>query len=258
MPGAEPKSTLQIVSPSATTPSASGAIPRRLTRSEVADMLGVSISSVRRLERDRLHPERGPDGTHYFAPTEVTALATALAAERRTKPSVAPPTPKLSAGEIAARAFECFEQRYSLAEVVISLRIEPQVVRELFHEWLVGLTQGELQRKAPALPPEQAAIRITEDELAVLLAALPAGESTRISVARFVSEYQTDGMIHLEVVELGGLVTNGPLRIKDLTNRFGFNAFRVSAYSLHRRSLLWEAHLSEPVSCHTSEASTAT
>ena len=49
---------------------------------------------------------------------------------------------ELSPGELAARAFECFEQRYSLAEVVITLRVEPKVVRELFHEWPYLLTLG--------------------------------------------------------------------------------------------------------------------
>lgn len=247
MPGAQPKSALQIVSPLATTPSTSAAIPRRLTRSEVAERLGISISSVRRLERDRLHPERGPDGTHYFDSVEVTALATVLVTERRpTKPAAAPPAPKLSAGEIAARAFECFEQRYSLAEVVISLRVKPKVVRELFHEWLVSLTQGELRRPEVALPREETIRRVTEDELVELLGSLPSGEPSRVSVARFITEYEVDGVSHLEVVELGGFITYGPVALRDITQRYGVSGFRVAAYGLAQQALRWEVVLAEP------------
>lgn len=247
MPGAQPKSPLQIVSPSATTPSTSAAIPRRLTRSEVAERLGVSISSVRRLEGDRLHPERGADGTNYFDPAEVADLATVLATERRpTKPTSAPPTPKLSAGEIAARAFECFEQRYSLAEVVIALRVEPKLVRELFHEWLVSLTQGELRRPEVALPREDATRRVTEDELVHLLGSLPRNEPSRVSVARFVTDYEIDGATHLEVVELGGFIAHGPVSLRDLTQRYGVSGFRVAAYAIIESALRWEVVLVEP------------
>lgn len=180
MPAPNAKHALAIVSPPA--------IPRTLTRSQVADTLGVSISSVRRLEGDRLHPTVGPDGANHFDPAEVTALATELSTKRRPRPTPAAPV-KLSAGELAARAFECFEQRYSLAEVVIALRVEPTVVRELFHEWQVGLVQGELRRNDASLPPEHAIRHVDRDELAALLAALPAGQPTRISVARYVSDY---------------------------------------------------------------------
>jgi hypothetical protein len=207
----------------------------------------MSISSVRRLERDRLHPQRGPDGTHYFDPAEVTALATVLATERRpAKPIPPPPTPKLSAGEIAARAFECFEQRYSLAEVVIALRAEPKLVRELFHEWLVSLTQGELRRADVALPREETVRRVIEDELAQLLASLPSGEPTRVSVARFVTEYEVEGATYLEVVELGGFITHGPIALRDITRRYGISGFRVAAYGLAHQAMRWEVVLAEP------------
>lgn len=247
MPHAPHKSALKVVSPTATAPSPAAAIPRRITRSQVADLLGVSISTVRRLERDRLHPERGPDGANYFDPAEVTALATALATEGRpSKPTSPAPVPKLSAGEVAARAFECFEQRHSLAEVVIALRIEPKFVRELFHEWQLGLTEGELRRTTVALPPEESTRKVSEQELVGLLAGLPKGEPTRLSVARFVGEYEVDGESHLELREVGGFVCLGPLQIGDLTARFGFVPVRVSAYSLQSRAMHWEVLLSVP------------
>ena len=50
-----------------------------------------------------------------------------------------------SAGEIAALVFERFEQRHSLAEIVMALRIEPDAVRALFEQWTIGLTEGQLR-----------------------------------------------------------------------------------------------------------------
>lgn len=47
----------------------------RLTRSEVADRLGVSKPTVRRLEGVHLFPFVGPDGVHYFDAGRVEELA---------------------------------------------------------------------------------------------------------------------------------------------------------------------------------------
>jgi hypothetical protein len=85
------------------------------------------------------------------------------------------------------------EQRHSLSEIVIALRVPPEDVRELYHTWLVGIWAGELQRNEPALPArhtDQDAIRrVTPVQLAQLLASLPSKQSTRISIARMVGEF---------------------------------------------------------------------
>lgn len=47
----------------------------RLTRGRVARMLGVSISTVRRMEGVTLHPVVGPDGTRVFDRAIVEAIA---------------------------------------------------------------------------------------------------------------------------------------------------------------------------------------
>lgn len=205
-------------------------------------MLGVSISSVRRLEGDRLHPEVGQDGVRYFDPAEVTALAANFASDRKPSRSTTASalSPKLPAGELAARAFERFDQRQSLAEIVIALRVEPKVVRELFHEWQVGLTQGELRRNEAALAPEESMRKADPEELDSLLRALPSGEPVRISVARFITEYVLDDVSYLEVVELGGFVTATPISIDDLAARYGVGPARVTAYGLDPAQLLWE------------------
>ena len=116
-----------------------------LTRSEVATYLNLSISTVRRLEGKQLHPTIGERGIRYFDAAQVLALAGELA---RGMSDPAPRsdgrrTERPSPGELAAAAFERFEQRQSLSEIVIALCVTPKQVRELYHEWRTGLERGE-------------------------------------------------------------------------------------------------------------------
>jgi hypothetical protein len=53
-----------------------------MTRKQVADRLGRSLATVRRLEGSLLHPRRDSRGVHHFKRDEVEALARDLAAER--------------------------------------------------------------------------------------------------------------------------------------------------------------------------------
>jgi DNA-binding transcriptional regulator YiaG len=106
-----------------------------LTRAEVAARLGVSTSTVRRFEGKQLHPCKGADGVNRFDPTEVAALAmkllgqkppkTTLKARNSNRAAGAPRTP----GDIAAEVFARLEQRQSLAEIVVGVRVAPDVVR---------------------------------------------------------------------------------------------------------------------------------
>jgi hypothetical protein len=91
-----------------------------LTRNEAARELGVSASTVRRLEGSELHPTTEPDGTHVFDREEVRALARARAL------ASADPSP----GELAARACELFREGRSTIDVIIALRQPFEVVRE--------------------------------------------------------------------------------------------------------------------------------
>lgn len=50
-----------------------------LTRSQVAQRLGRSLATVRRLEGTVLHPQQDPQGVHRFDPDEVEAVASHLA-----------------------------------------------------------------------------------------------------------------------------------------------------------------------------------
>jgi hypothetical protein len=184
----------------------------------------------------------------------VERLVATLAAEQDTPRNAvhaAAHARELPEGELAALVFERLEQRHSLAEIVIALRVPPAKVRDLYHAWLVGLWGGELQRSEPALPERErdVARRATCDQLAAMLAALPEKQPTRISVARDLGEYVIPGGIversrsfaeYRNLAELGGFVTSGPTTVSELTDRFGAGEYRVSAYGLDVSAMRWE------------------
>ncbi len=227
-----------------------------LTRDDVAKRLGVSISTVRRLEGTRLHPSIDGNSVRRFKASDVERLAKELQAEQRSPRNgqqAVVRAAEMSKGELAALVFEQLEQRHSLSEIVIALRVPPEDVRDLYHTWLVGLWAGELQRKEPALPArhtDQDAIRrVTPVQLAQLLAALPSNRSTRISIARMVDEFVVpgdgdgDGNTFVEyrnLCELGGFDASGPIAVADIMARVGAGEYRVSAYGFEPRGLRWE------------------
>ena len=225
-----------------------------LTRDDVAKRLGVSISTVRRLEGTRLHPLIDGKSVRRFKASDVERLARELEAEQRSPRNAQQAVVRaaeMSKGELAALVFERLEQRHSLSEIVIALRVPPEDVRELYHTWLVGLWAGELQRKEPALPARHtdrdAIRRVTPVQLAQLLAALPSKQSTRISIARMVGEFvipeDTDGnafVEHRNLCELGGFDVANPIAVADIMARVGAGEYRVSAYGFEPRGLRWE------------------
>ena len=85
------------------------------------------------------------------APTsgcEASARSPRSGAETRTTngPAAAP----LSEGRLASRVFYLFDHGRELREIVQELEVPPSVVRELWHEWLVGLEDGEMERRKTA------------------------------------------------------------------------------------------------------------
>lgn len=193
-----------------------------LTRTDVAKRLGLSVSTVRRFEKDRLKPVKGADGVNRFSANEVAALAETLvddapASPRKSKRrNAAPPAPARTDGDIAAEVFDRLEQRQSLAEIVVGARITPDVVRQLHREWQLGLIQGELLRDVPAVPSTDKAHErhVDETELAQLLSVLPAPVPTRISVARNLgTDFETDRGFARGLEEFGGFIAYGPITI---------------------------------------------
>ncbi len=222
-----------------------------LTRAQVASRLGISISTVRRFEGERLHPQVGPDDVRLFDAGEVAALAAELANEpraRRLRNAAADPGGKpapRSADELAAQVFERLEQRQSLAEIVIGVRLAPERVRELYVQWTQGLVEHHLRTaRAPYGPLESDSRQIPPAELAARLAALPRG-LTRISVGRYRGEFESENpegvsSFYSHVTELGGFLTSGPCELTEITDRFGNGDYRVTAYSLEPPTLRWE------------------
>lgn len=192
---------------------------------------------------------------HWFAAEEVAELATELANEprmqRRLRNAAAPvakgaarPAAR-SADEVAALVFERLEQRQSLAEIVIGVRVAPERVRELHAQWSHGLVEHHLRTaRAPYGPLERDFVRVAAAELTARLAALPA-TMVRISVGRYRGEYGAQNpeetyTDYAHITELGGFLVPGPCELTEITQRFGAGDYRVTAYQLEPPTLLWE------------------
>src|SRR5436190_455546 len=115
-----------------------------LTRAQVAAELGYrSIFPIRTMEGTKLHPVREARGW-LFDPTEVAELKTARMAAA---PLPAAPLPE---GRLAARVFYLFDHGRELREIVEELEVPPRLVRDLWHEWMIDLEDGEAERKKSA------------------------------------------------------------------------------------------------------------
>ena len=114
-----------------------------LTRAQVAAELGYrSIFPVRKMKGTKLHPIREARAW-LFNPEEVADLKLTRMAPR----TVAAP---MSEGRIAARVFYMFDHGRELREIVEELEVPPGLVRELWHEWMIDLEEGEAERKKSA------------------------------------------------------------------------------------------------------------
>jgi hypothetical protein len=100
--------------------------PALLTRANAAALLRCSISSVRRLEGDALHPIVGSDGIHRFDPAEIARLASSRSPL---------PVDGSKEGERDARVFEAFEEGKGPREIVTTLRLPVDLVSKLHTSW---------------------------------------------------------------------------------------------------------------------------
>jgi hypothetical protein len=121
-----------------------------LTRGEVAKVLGVHVSSVRRYEaRGWLRPTGGKGEERTFDEAEVKAFARARGG---TKPAA---DTGRGAGAADAAAFRLFAAGYAPDAVVIKLELPAERVRRLFDLWRtdaesVATTAGEDAGEEPA------------------------------------------------------------------------------------------------------------
>jgi hypothetical protein len=233
--------------PLSTPPALNATNAGRLTRGQVASRLGISVSTVRRLEGTRQHPTLDSDDVRWFDEKEVASLAAELVNSTNSKrkgsrnSSVADAGPARSQGEVAALVFERLEQRQSLPEIVIGLRVSPEIVRGLYDQWCVGLTEGHLRHVAE---PNAARVgdveRVRPDRLASMLASLPDGEVTRLSIARLREPEMYGNHDFICVTELGGFHVSGPCEMIEILSRHGPGGYRITAYCLEPAGVRWE------------------
>jgi len=69
----------------------------------------------------------------------------------------------MSEGRIAARVFYLFDHGRELREVVQEAEVPPSVVRELWHEWMTDLQEGELERRKTT--QEERRLRREQEEM---------------------------------------------------------------------------------------------
>ncbi len=104
-----------------------------LTRSEAAELTGISIASLIRYEETgELHPKKGESHADkgkaiviLYDPAELVRVA------RKRRPM----SKARDEGMISGRAFVMFEEGASLKDVVIKLQITPEQARKLHSEW---------------------------------------------------------------------------------------------------------------------------
>jgi hypothetical protein len=121
-----------------------------LSRPQVAALLSMTEGEVRRLDGDRLHPHKGADGGWLYRPEEVTGVLRqlALVASAGSGPGVDMVTS--AEGGIAADVFSRLEKGEGAARVVIDMRLNPTLVRDLqrtFHTMTRELTISSADRQ---------------------------------------------------------------------------------------------------------------
>lgn len=118
----------------------------KLTRRQVADRLGVSTSTVRRLEFDELSPILDDSHVWRFDETEVDALA-AKRPRNHSRVSSVRRRRRGKEGQVAARVFQMFARGMSLAQIVVATRQPPAAIRALYSQWSTSLEEGEWNRR---------------------------------------------------------------------------------------------------------------
>lgn len=127
---------------------------KMLTRRAVAARLGISTSSVRRLEWSDLHPELDERGVWRFDAAEVERIEPQLARLPSARGATGDDEARARArkGRLAARVFRLFARNMTLPQIVVGTKQPPEVIRELYREWSTDLDEGEWARRQAAEP----------------------------------------------------------------------------------------------------------
>lgn len=111
-----------------------------LTRAQTARRIGVSLATVRRMEKSELNPIV-IDGKYLFRAEDVDRYANA------------------DEGHVAARAFEFFEAGKDQVQVVIAMNLAPEQVTRLHDQWV------QMSNRVVMDPPGLGLPRFLRDEL---------------------------------------------------------------------------------------------
>lgn len=154
-------------------PPTGGTLPSgTLTRGKAAEALGVSRTTLRRMEGTELHPRRGANGVRLFDATEVQEVV------RRTRTRMLSPRAAEVDGEVAANVYAALEAGEDPVQVVIAQRVDPRIMVDLLAlraKLRGGLWMSPDTRRALAAPDLLGAEPATEADLldAVRRAAAP-------------------------------------------------------------------------------------
>jgi hypothetical protein len=95
----------------------------------VARQLGTTVTSVHRMRlRGELRPKRDAAGVWRYDPADVIRAAAARGTPNR-----------YTAGQVAAQAFQMFDQGGELKDIVIALQVTPEEVFRLYRLWKCSL-----------------------------------------------------------------------------------------------------------------------
>jgi len=182
-------------------PSDNGA-SERLTRRQVAVRLGISPTTVRRLEeRGDLSPTLGDEGQHLFEPGQVDALAFSRRPPASGAGTDPPPEGTTPSAEISvdARVFQQLEDGKTLPQVVCILGLSAAQV-EASYERYVHMKQIDLQ--APSVPAELAAMVSRLESADVRLTQLEIGAESMQRVDELSGRLHA-GIGRLDLLSLG-------------------------------------------------------
>jgi hypothetical protein len=144
--------------------SVAGGSGRVLTRADVARRLGMSLSSVRRMEGKVLNPVVGARGVRYFAETEIEAVFIRICQTHKLD------TARMD-GIWGAEAFALFRDGADPIEAVKRLEIGPDRAERLFRHWRRFGEAMVLDRTALArIEAALSRFKPIEDEHALILA----------------------------------------------------------------------------------------
>jgi hypothetical protein len=200
---------------------------KRLKRADVARILGMSVSSLRRREGSMLTPIVGEDGVHLFDEAEVRAVMITM----RGKSALAAMGP--SSGDIASEVFTLLDERVHPVEIVKRLRLTPDVAIALHKQWAdmrggftVSCDQAlELGRIVRAAPPSTAIGAIASLRRRVDMLTRMRQGSTRCDACYDA----TASMCEACVVSTRGPLSTVDVRVEQRMSEDGYEELRVIA-----------------------------